>query len=482
MSSKRIIGPIGRVEGDLEVTLTVEGGQVARAEVNAPLYRGFERILQGRPAEDALVVAPRICGICSVSQSVAAARALASLAGITPPPNGQLAINLVHAAENLADHLTHFYVFFMPDFCDAFYSNADWHDETVRRYAAHRGEHIRHALKIRARLLHIMGQLAGKWPHSLAIRPGGITTPVTTSVQHALRYILRDVREFMETRLFGARLEAIVEATDWVSLNAAMAQHLHPLPDAAWFLRLAEACELEALGRGPDAWLSYGAYPGADGNLFAGGTWQSGYHPLSLAAITEDTAFSKMQGDTPLPPERGKTHPELNKPDAYSWCKAPRYRNQVMETGALARQVVHGTQLAHELVRRAGGNVLSRVVMRLWEMARLALAMESWVNTLEPNAPGLLNTALPSQGSGIGLTEAARGSLGHWLSVSNEQICLYQIVAPTTWNFSPRDHLGQAGALEQALEGLVLPDKDHNRIRLQHIIRSFDPCMACTVH
>jgi Ni,Fe-hydrogenase I large subunit len=115
-AGRLVLGPFNRVEGDLEVRLTVEDGRVARAEVNAPMYRGFENMLSGRDPHDALVIVPRICGICSVSQSVAAARALADLAGVTPPPNGLLATNLMLACENLADHLTHFYLFFMPDF------------------------------------------------------------------------------------------------------------------------------------------------------------------------------------------------------------------------------------------------------------------------------------------------------------------------------------------------------------------------------
>src|SRR3954471_12028055 len=111
--TRLLVGPFNRVEGDLEVTLDVEDGRVARAQVNAPMYRGFEQILQGKAPRDALVYVPRICGICSVSQTVAAAAALADLAGVAPPPNGRHATNLIHAAENLADHLTHFYLFFM---------------------------------------------------------------------------------------------------------------------------------------------------------------------------------------------------------------------------------------------------------------------------------------------------------------------------------------------------------------------------------
>ena len=83
--TRLLVGPFNRVEGDLEVTLDIDGGRVTSAHVNAPMYRGFEQILQGKNPHDALVYVPRICGICSVSQSVASARALASLGGIEMP-------------------------------------------------------------------------------------------------------------------------------------------------------------------------------------------------------------------------------------------------------------------------------------------------------------------------------------------------------------------------------------------------------------
>lgn len=114
--SRVVVGPFNRVEGDLEVHLEVEDGIVVAADVTVPLYRGFEQILVGRPFEDALVLAPRICGICSVSQSIAAARAISAFSGVVPTDNGHRATALAHAAENVADHLTHFYLFFMPDF------------------------------------------------------------------------------------------------------------------------------------------------------------------------------------------------------------------------------------------------------------------------------------------------------------------------------------------------------------------------------
>lgn len=87
-SPRLVVGPFNRVEGDLEVHLDLAEGQVASARVVAPLYRGFERMLEGRAPQDALTITPRICGICSVSQSVAAARALGAATGVAARLHG----------------------------------------------------------------------------------------------------------------------------------------------------------------------------------------------------------------------------------------------------------------------------------------------------------------------------------------------------------------------------------------------------------
>ena len=178
--TRLVVGPFNRVEGDLEVKLDIADGRVETARVNSPLYRGFERILIGKPPADALVYAPRICGICSVSQSVAAAKALAEAQGVVMPPNGELAVDLVHATENVADHLTHFYLFFMPDFARDVYRDEPWHMAAHERFVAMKGTASQDILPARAQFMHLMGILAGKWPHTLSVQPGGSTRAVSS--------------------------------------------------------------------------------------------------------------------------------------------------------------------------------------------------------------------------------------------------------------------------------------------------------------
>jgi hydrogenase large subunit len=189
-----------------------------------------------------------------------------------------------------------------------------------------------------------------------------------------------------------------------------------------------------------------------------------------------------MSGATARP-GLGETWPDAKKAGAYSWAKAPRLGGKAVEVGALARQYVADDPLIGDLVVRANGSsVFGRVVARLLELAKTVLATESWVDDIRLKQPFCVSSAVPAEGAGTGLIEAARGALGHWLVVKDGAILRYQIIAPTTWNFSPRDQDGQAGPLEQALTGLDVGALGAKSPLVQHVVRSFDPCMVCTAH
>ena len=81
---------------------------------------------------------------------------------------------------------------------------------------------------------------------------------------------------------------------------------------------------------------------------------------------------------------------------------------------------------------------------------------------------------------GAGLTEAARGALGHWIEIKDKKIANYQCVVPTTWNASPKDDNGNPGPIEQALVGTRVRDES-NPFEIVRVIRSFDPCLGCAV-
>lgn len=477
--STRIVGPFNRVEGDLEVRLEIADGRVQSARVVSPLYRGFEPMLLGRVAEDALVVVPRICGICSVAQSAAAASALRQAAGLVPPENGQLAANLVLACENLADHLTHFYLFFMPDFARDAYRGRVWFEKARARFKAGEGSATADVLPARASFMHLMGLMAGKWPHTLCLQPGGTSRPLEAAECLQVLSLLRAFRRFLERHVFGDALEsvaALASASDLVQWRRGRQG------DLALFLDISDDLGLHAMGRATDVFLSAGAYAHGRAHLFPAGVWRAGeVESLQPSAIVEDLSHAWMDGGTAAP-FAGRTVPAPHKPDAYTWCKAPRYHDRVVETGALARQMVAGQALIRDLVLAEGGSVRCRVLARMLELARVLPAMEVWAQALQPRAPWCLPFVAPEHAHGCGMVEAARGALGHWLGLQHGRISGYQIIAPTTWNFSPRDAEGTPGALEQALVGLPAPADEEPPLLVQHVVRSFDPCMVCTVH
>lgn len=469
-----LVGPFNRVEGDLEIRLDVSGGQVTAAYANSPLFRGFERMLQGKAPLDALTITPRICGICSISQSMAAALALADAAGVEPAPEGARVAALLHAVENVSDHLTHFNLFFMPDFARPAYAGRAWHDRAVARFTAIEGSALRAAAEARAKLLHIVGMLGGKWPHTLAIQPGGVTRAVLARDKLRIAASLRAFRTYLEQVLFGAPLE-IFAGLQTVSDLAAWRSG-----DAGLFLEIAADLDLAELGKGSGRYLSFGAYPGPDGVAFARGIWDGKAQPLDPAQIVEDLSHAWMLGRD-AHPQDGQTLPDEDMRDAaYSWCKAPRLAGRSYETGALARQVLDGHPLALDLTVERG--VRARVAGRLLELARTQIWMEELLAQIDPSQPYMRQVPMPRDGEGAGLVEAARGALGHWVRIENGRIANYQIIAPTTWNFSPRDAAGIPGPVEAALVGAPVSEGEDTPLSVQHIVRSFDPCMVCTVH
>ena len=482
--TRLLVGPFNRVEGDLEVRLEVTDGRVQDAWVNAPMYRGFEQILQAKHPFDAMVYVPRICGICSVTQSVAAARALAAACGVEAPPNGVWLTNLMLACENAADHLTHFYLFFMPDFTRSVYAGRPWHAQALRDFSTQSGEHSREAVAARQRWFHIMGTLGGKWPHTQSIVPGGSTRNLSGSERYRLGSRVAEMRSFLERVLYGAPLEEVVA----LDSERALEQWLHRAPlqgDLRLFLTIARDLQLDTLGRGPGLTLSYGGFADPNGAYaMAPGVWDgSTLQPVDLAQIGEDACRAWLaDAGNALHPANGVTLPQMDKPDAYTWNKAPRLDGRVLETGAMARQLADGQPLVRALWQRTGGNVLTRVLSRAIELARLVILAEHCLRSVEPDASCCNDAVLPMEADAFGLCEAARGSLGHWLSIRGGRIANYQIIAPTSWNFSPRDRHGTPGALEAALVGAPVLAGEETPVAVQHIVRSFDPCMVCTVH
>jgi len=232
--------------------------------------------------------------------------------------------------------------------------------------------------------------------------------------------------------------------------------------------------------------------------------------------IAEDVTHSWYAGTgKPEHPYDGTTIPKytgLNKKDdgiaylktdeKYSWIKSPIYNDTRVEVGPLARMIV-GVARKDERITKYVTNFLKRgnlptsvlfssvgrTAGRAIESELMADVMHEWVDELAKNAAsGDLSTwtefdfdKVSVKTKGMGLSEAPRGSLGHWVKIENGKVANYQAVVPSTWNAAPRDYKGRMGAYEASLIGTKVADPEQP-LEIIRTIHSFDPCIACAVH
>ena len=189
----------------------------------------------------------------------------------------------------------------------------------------------------------------------------------------------------------------------------------------------------------------------------------------------------------------------------YSWIKSPRWKGKVMEVGPLARVLLmyaKGHQQTRALVDStlktldvpvsALFSTLGRTAARGLESKIIADAMQGWYDALIANIKaGDVRTfndqywdpsAWPNHMQGVGLMEAPRGGLSHWIVVDDGKISNYQAVVPSTWNAGPRDAQGQAGPYEAALQHNHVLADPKQPLEILRTVHSFDPCIACAVH
>jgi len=482
MTTRIAIDPFNRLEGDLRIELTFEGNQVVDARSSGILFRGFERMMQGRDPMDAIVFTPRICGICSASHGVAAAITLADALAQDIPPNAFLMRNLILALEVMMSHLSHFYLLFAPDLTNPHYQGSELYNILLERFGPMRGTSVMRAVKARQSALELMGLLAGKWPNTLAIHPSGVTSTLNLSDLTRAIGILREFTMFLERQFIGCTIDQWIDQDSYEKFDNWLGRGEPGRSDLALFTLAAFEFGIDRFGPGPGRFLSYGAYGLPDGSRWLpAGFLDQELHPFDQELIREHIASSFFRDAVPFRhPLEGTTTPYMGKENAYSWAKAPRYDGKSVEVGPLARMMIARDPLTLDLVREIGVNALTRMLARQHEMVRLTRQISIWLEGINPNESFYSRPSTWYRPQGIGLTESARGSLGHWMKTSSNLIESYQVITPSAWNMSPRDSDGNPGPLEQALVGSTVKDRD-NPVELNHIIRSFDPCMSCTV-
>jgi len=527
-----VIDPVTRIEGHLRLETEVSGGKVSSAWSTSPLFRGIEPILKERSPLDAWMIAQRLCGVCTYVHGVTSVRSVENSLGLTVPTNARVIRNLLMGAQFIHDHIVNFYQLHLLDWVDvvsAISADPAAAVNVDRQINSSRSRDAAYFTEVKQKLATFAGssQLGpfknGYWGH-----PSYILTPEENLV------FMANYLEALKAQIQVAHMHAIYGGKNphpqtmivgGVTLNRDLtsarinefSSHVtaaqsfvsnYYLPDSTYLLNRYK--EYASIGVAENL-MAFGEFPQSSSEpaslFFARGIIlnQASNNVLTVDVnnITEHITHSWYSGNSSAKPSQGETVPNYTALDTsgqYSWIKAPRYQGQPMEVGPLARVMVNygkgqsaTVQQVNTFLQKLGlplsamYSTLGRTAARAIETKVIADAMVTWASQVKASSqstsamPNRKTFTMASSGSGIGLNEAPRGALGHWVNYSSQKITNYQMVVPSTWNFGPRDASDVPGPVEQALVGVPVVDQERP-VELLRVIHSFDPCIACAVH
>jgi len=551
-----VVDPVTRIEGHLRIEAQVDGNRVSDAWSSGTMFRGIELIVRNRDPREVWLWTQRICAVCTMVHALASVRAVENALEIEVPNNARLVRNIISATQYIQDHVVHFYHLHALDWVDVTgalkadpaktsqlaQSLSEWPKSSATYFKGVQDRvkalvesrqlslftsgywghpayrlppeadlmavaHYLEALEFQREFIRIHAVLGGKNPHLQSFLVGGMTPSLDPNEPQAplnperfdfLVQVAQTAKTFVDQVLIPDVLAVAGFYQDWFSL-----------------------------GQGPGNYLSYGAFPQGGikdtaryflprGIIFNNDV--SKVYPVDPGKVAEYVTHSwyeYAEGDQVAKlPSEGETNPKYTGPKPpyefldvdkkYSWLKAPRYDDHVMEVGPLSRMLVSYASGHSEVKTMVDGvlakfkapptalfSTLGRIAARALETQLLANHIVGWIEELRANMhSGDLKihngekwdpSTWPSSARGYGLFEAPRGSLGHWVEIENTLVKNYQAVVPTTWNAGPRDAKGQRGPYETAL--LKTPVADPERpLEILRTVHSFDPCLACAVH
>ena len=557
MTKRIVVDPITRIEGHLRIEAEIENGIIKDAFSSGTMVRGIETIVRDRDPRDVWAFVGRICGVCTSTHSLCSVRAVEDAIDTIVPPNAEMVRNIMANVLFMHDHVVHFYHLHAFDWVDvvsalkadpaaasvAAVKLSDWPKSSTGYFKA---------IQDRVGKFVDSGQLGifanGYWGH-----PAYKLTPEQNliAVAHYLE-ALEWQKEIVKVHaVFGGKnphpnyvvggMPCSINLEEPNAINAErLAVVKKKLIEAKTFIDQVYVPDLlmiadvykddwAKIGGGVSNYLAFGDFP--IGNYGETETYKmprgiildrdlSKVHPVDANSPEEikeyiyHSWYKYSKGNSEgLHPFEGET--ELNytgpKPpydfldinDKYSWIKTPRWKEQPMEVGPLARMLVAyaaGKQPQKDLIDSvlkelnlpadALFSTLGRTAARGLESKLCADWALEFFDRLMDNLQGdsrmfepekWKETQWPDKCQGVGLTEAPRGALAHFAVIEKSRIKNYQMVVPTTWNASPRDEKGVLSAYESALIGTPVHDANIP-LEILRTIHSFDPCLACAVH
>ena len=424
---------IEKVEGEAELDFSFKNNKIDDVNIKFGFFRGIENILIGKPPRDALVITPRVCGICNHAHLIASVRAIED--GYR---KGGVEVNLSKkandireftlACELIQNHIKWFYLIILPQLEKLLGQESEENYALKASYLSHT---ITKALAI----------FAGQWPHSSYAVPGGVTCdPTYVDVIQAENLIDESIK-FFEEVVVGVKLDELLAMNSVLDLQKIGG-------DLGKVISLLERTGMAEKGKSHGRFIVFG-----ECLCFKIGK----SIPTQVSNI--DTNYVKEEQ------QKG------------SMAKGVTYKNRLFEVGSLARGMIAKEPMVKALHKRYKDATLTRIFARVYEIGLLLSYNKQIIKTLDMGevSCSLNKKSRPMDFEGVGVVEAARGSLIHKTTVKEGLITNYEIIVPTQWNLSNGNEQEQ-GVATKAMVGSSSIEE------ASFIFRSFDVCSVCTTH
>lgn len=414
---------IARVEGHGNIVVRASDGVVQKVEWQVPeAPRFFEAMVRGRHWTDIQTIVSRICGICSVSHSLAAVKAIEDAMGLVVSEQTDTLRVLTHYSEYLESHILHVGYLVAPDLLG---------QKSVIPLAASHPDLVKTVIGLHRLGNQWMALLAGRMTHPITLQPGGFTKLPTEAE-------LRDLQR---------RLQACIP--DLQAVAAAVLGLAGKLPA---FARDTEYIALVQPG-------AYTFYHGAIGSTDTA-------EPMPVRR------FEEVINEYVTPQSTAK------------WCRWHRASYAVGALARFNLSGEYLLPLAAQTARQFGLNkgacnpYLNTVAQVVEAVQIVEHALQLLDALLTKGLRAEPRQVTPRAGEGAGAVEAPRGVLFHRYVFDAAGVCVKaNLCIPTNQN-----HGNMQKDFEALLPQIITRPPDEIRLLLEMLVRAYDPCISCSTH
>ena len=369
---------IEKIEGEAKLHFSLTE-QKAIEFVNIEFFstRNIEKILQKKAALDALVINPRVCGICGHAHLIATVKALENCyENLELTQKVKTIRELTLNFEIIQNHFKWFYLTILPLLGEK--------------------QHLLKATQPSQILAKAIATLGGQYPHTSYAIPGGITSEITVMDNLRVQNYISEVQNYFRTNIFHANnLNSLLQENgDFNTLFKKLQQN-------GW----------QHSGKSHNRFIVFG---------------QNSY--FKQGELFDETIRTELSIE-----DVQEYQNEI------SLAKNVYYKNRYYEVGPLSRSLLKQLPLVQESYERYGDSILTRILARVNEIPQLLQHSKKLLQDMNMDESSYIEPHTPlSQitASGIGIVEAARGPLIHKVSIEKGIIQEYEIITPTQWNLS----------------------------------------------